>query len=318
MAVWFPAYVTQPLPRKHEIPIIDSHIHLTTLAATTTMIRAGRMFGVAKFVGICRAHQVVAMRKRFGDLLAFNVWHARRAAKQPGTIRDKNVELVRRAAKLGARCIKFWFKPQYNADYGLFWDDPRLDPTFELMVEHDLPALVHMADPDIWWKKRYADPTKFESKTFTYRQLTNTLRRFPSLRVVVPHMGGDPERLDHLERMLTEHRNLYLDTSATKWIAREFSAKPEAARDFLIRWADRLMWGTDLVPWKDASFEHHCSRYWVHQFLLEGAGRRESPIPDPDNGHGKVTLVGLDLPVKTLKKLYHDTAVKFYKLDCQS
>ena len=56
-AIKYPKYVTEPLPRTHRIPIVDSHVHLSTLAATAEMVRAGRLFGVKKFVGICRAHQ---------------------------------------------------------------------------------------------------------------------------------------------------------------------------------------------------------------------------------------------------------------------
>ena len=75
-----------------------------------------------------------------------------------------------------------------------------------------------------------ADGDAFESKRFTYRQLTNTLGRFPDLRVMVAHMGGWPENLSFLDALLDRYPNSYLDTSATKWVARELSHQPAAAR----------------------------------------------------------------------------------------
>ena len=64
-------------------------------------------------------------------------------------------------------------------------------------------------------------------------------------------MGGDPEHLDHLAELLTRYPNLYLDTSATKWIVRELGKQQEAAREFFRRWADRICFGTDQVVLKD-------------------------------------------------------------------
>jgi len=309
-----PVDVTQPLPRKLDIPIIDMHCHTRGQRNSALMIKAARRFGVVKLVAICRLHEVADLKKWFGDLLAYNVWLDYSARKNPPRFADTNVKLVRDAAQAGVRCVKFWYKPQFNAEFGFYFDDWRLDPIFQAMVEHGLPALVHIADPDIWWKSHYHDPQRYETKAFTYRQLTNTLGRYPDMKVLAPHMGGHPEHLDHLSEMLETYPNFHLDTSGTKWVARELSAQPQKARDFFIRWADRMMFGSDLVAFNHADLWHHCSRYWVHQFMYEQDGVVRSPIEDADAG-GPVYLSGLDLPEGVLRRLYRDNAVEFFRLD---
>lgn len=305
--------VTVPRPRTSDGPIIDSHVHLGDPRAGSHLVRAGRRYDVEWFVAICRLADVRRLRRRFGRSLLFNIWlnhdHRDDAARFAAVNRD----LVFRAADLGCVSMKFWYKPEFNEQTGFYFDDPRLDPVFEAMRQAGLSALVHIADPDVWWRHRYADPQRFEAKRFTYRQLTNTLGRYPDLRVQVAHMGGNPEDLAFLDGLLRRYPNCYLDTSATKWVVRELGRQPQRARDFFITHADRLLFGTDLVAFRHATFEHHCSRYWVHRFLYEQAGVVPSPIDDAD-ATGPVHIVGFDLPPILLRRLYFENAVEFYRL----
>lgn len=275
------------------------------------MLRAGRLYGVARWVGICRVQDVPAYRKRWGRRAAFNVWTEHSQVDDASHFVRTNLRIVREAKRLGCHCIKFWYKPEYNERSGIFFDDPKLDPVFEAILEADLPALVHIADPDIWWQGRYRDRDRFETKQFTYRQLTNTLRRFPELRVIAAHVGGWPENLAFLDDLLTTFPNLFLDTSGTKWIARELSHRAADARAFMIRHADRLLFGSDLVAFKNATLEHYCSRYWVHRHLYEKDVAVHSPIHDPD-AQGPAFVAGLDLPDAVLDKLYLVNASKLF------
>lgn len=294
-------------------PIIDAHCHCGRPAATDRMIRAGSLYGVRRWVVICALEEIGRLRREYGDRVAFNVWseHKRTGSADPFT--EINLRIVEQAALAGAVSIKFWYKPEFNERSGVWFDDPRLDPVFEAICRAGLSVLVHIADPDVWWSHRYSDAGRFESKAFTYRQLTNTLERFPELPVLVAHMGGWPENPAYLAGLLDRHPNLHLDTSGTKWIARELSRQPAESRAFFIGYADRLLFGSDLVAFKDASFEHHCSRYWVHRFLYEKAGGCPSPIEDQD-ASGRVFLAGLDLPDRTLEKLYYTNACRFFDL----
>ncbi len=40
---------------------------------------------------------------------------------------------------------------------------------------------------------------------------------------IAAHLGGWPENLNFLDGLLSRHDNLYLDTSATKWMVRTLS-----------------------------------------------------------------------------------------------
>lgn len=303
--------VLKPLPRKVDVPIIDSHCHASFLQPAAMMLKAGAMFGVARWVTIVRAGDIEQLRRKFGQRVVFNVWLDYTHAEDPRRFAKENTALIRSVARQGARCIKFWYKPEFNHRTGFYFDDWRLDDIFRAMVDNNLSGLVHIADPDIWYQRVYNDPEKFEPKWATYRQLTNTLGRFPSLRVVAAHMGGNPERLDHLDRLLSTYSNCYLDTSATKWVVRELSPKRAEAREFFIKWSHRLLFGTDLVARKNEPLEHYASRYWVHQFLYEQPGEIASPIPDND-APGPVCLRGLDLPGEVLERLYYRNAEGFF------
>lgn len=305
--------LTQPSPRRVGVPIVDAHCHLTKLGWTAPMFRAAEIYGISKLVGICELKMVEPMRRRFGSRVEFNIWMDHSIPDDPAAFARGNVERVRRAVDLGCCCVKFWYKPQFNEKSGLFLDDWRLDPVFAALIEADMPVMVHIADPDIWWRKQYRDRNRFESKRHTYRQLTNMLGRYPELNVVAAHLGGHPEDLGHLDELLDQHPNLRLDTSATKWVARELSRQPRKARRFIINRADRLLFGTDVVPFKGTTVEHHCARYAVHQHLWEGRGKMASPIPDADAGR-RVQVAGLNLPDNVLERIYHVNAVRFFGL----
>ena len=91
-------------------------------------------------------------------------------------------------------------------------------------------------------------------------------------------------------------------------MVREVSRRPEAARDFALRNARRMLFGSDLVVnAKFTTFDHYASRYWAQQHLWESDYRGESPIADPD-AEGAPQLAGLNLPEGVLADLYRGNA----------
>src|SRR5690606_7361590 len=196
---------------------------------------------------------------------------------------ERNVQLVRQAAAKGARIIKMWFAPRFVARTGKRMDDPLLDPIFQEIEAQGLGVLTHVADPDVWFERVYTDTALYGTKADQYPQLENRLAAHPGIPILAAHMGGDPEHLDHLAELLDRYPNLYLDTSATKWIVRELGKQPAAARDFFGQYKERILFGTDQVAIKNPEPLRYTARYWIHTLFWETGTVCPLPIDDPDS-----------------------------------
>jgi predicted TIM-barrel fold metal-dependent hydrolase len=175
--------------------------------------------------------------------------------------------------------------------------------------------MVHVGDPDAWFRKMYTDTAKFGTKSDQYVGLDRMMQMFPDVTWIGAHMGGDPEHPDHLEALLERNPKLYFDTSATKWQVREVSAHRDAVRSLLCRHPGRFLFGSDLVTRHGLDREHYVSRYWCHRTLWESNWVGRSPIADADFDHdpeepGTPPLHGLDLPLEVLDQVYFRNAKK--------
>jgi hypothetical protein len=154
-------------------------------------------------------------------------------------------------------------------------------------------------------------------------------------------MGGSPENLQFLSQLLSRHHNLYLDSSATKWIVREISKHEKSeVHAFFEKWTDRLLFGSDIVtseehvsgatqeltgreiPDKEeAAYELYASRYWALRTLWETSKQIGSPIADPDlhmvdpdrfSPLDSPFLAGKELPITILENFYSNLATKLF------
>jgi predicted TIM-barrel fold metal-dependent hydrolase len=216
---------------------------------------------------------------------------------------------------LGSRMVKFHMAPGTIAQRGLRLDSPELRPILQEIVDRKIAVMTHVGDPDTWYHGKYAaDVKKYGTRDEHYQMWERVLNEYPNLPWVGAHMGGNPEDLGRLQGFLDRHPQLMLDCSATRWMAREISARRDAARDFFIRNQDRILFGSDQVSGNDRGFDFLASRFWVHRKLWETGYVGPCPIFDPDlpRDH-QPTLRGLALPDEVLQKLYHDNAAKFLR-----
>ena len=303
-----PVDFNQPPPRKVDCPIIDAHTHVGAGPETAKLVESARLYGVVRIVGITSLNNRMLLDEEFPEYFDYALNLDYRNKDDPKRFERDNLNLIETAARRDFKVVKFWYKPTFNADQKMKLDDNRLTAVFDRMGELGLTGLVHIADPDCWFDTAYADVERFGTKAGQYAQLENMLRRHPKTNMIGAHMAGHPEDLNHLSQLLETYPNLYLDNSATKWVSREVSLNPERSRDFFIRWADRILFGTDLVVRGGWPVEMYSSRYWIHRVLWESSVVCDLPIEDPDNP-GKQTLVGIDLPEDVLRKLYYQNAV---------
>lgn len=323
-----------PPPRKVSCPIVDMHTHMTEPGTNHELVDAGRRYGVTRIGAITQLDEGLALRRRYPreiEIIArppltppYGRPGARDARASRGRVpeggdgrlpEERALDTIPRAAASGVHVIKFWFAPRIRDRLDFLFDSPRLDRVLDAIAAHKLGVLVHVSDPDRWFKDKY-DPARYGTKTDQYPMLEHRLRQYPAVPFLAAHMGGDPEHLDHLADLLTRYPNLYLDTSATKWIVRELGRQREAARVFFRRWADRICFGTDQVVYKDSDPARYLVRYWVHQMFWETDLECESPIPDPD-ADGAPLLRGLDLPADVLRQIYWKTAEQAFGVDAR-
>jgi hypothetical protein len=251
----------------------------------------------------------------------------------------------------GARVIKLWNAPRmfelFEGEAGrdiIAFDSHWRVKQVKKAQSLGMGIMVHIADPDTWFATKYADQAKYLAKGDHYPALEWMMDRFAGPWLAA-HMGGFAEDLGFLDGLLTRHANLYLDTSATKWVVRELSRHPrEMVREFFLKWQGRILFGSDVVtvdehlaptveeagkvkhPMADlanspeSAFELYASRYLALRLLFETEYEGESGIADPDlmlvnptlgPGLHAPWLRGIGLPKDALRVLYRGAAEGF-------
>jgi hypothetical protein len=309
-------------------PIIDFHAHVTMTSpkdnaqgpaggygregstdSAATMLDVATDYGVQQIVTMCPVQDIAPLRERFGSRLVFNAMINKKLDESD----DVAYAMLDQFLAGGIKIIKLWSAPR-GRDRGLVVDAPwRIESLKRASAGGIRFVMVHVGDPDIWWDHTYTDVAKFGSKPDQYVPFERMIQLFPDLTWIGAHMGGDPEHPDHLEALLEKYPNLYFDTSATKWQVREVSPRAEAIRSLVTRYADRFLFGSDLVTRHGLPPEHYVSRYWCQRTLWESNWRGPSPIADPDwkdRATSTPLLQGVDLPADVLAKVYFENAAR--------
>jgi hypothetical protein len=319
-------------------PLVDIHAHVlitrpsdpktgppsgtgpgASIDQAELMLEVAEEFGIVRTYSMCYAQDIPPLRERFGSRLGFNGIISKKSLDEPD---DAAYRLLDEFLKEGVEIIKFWSAPR-GRERGLFVDAPwRIEAARRARAAGIRIIMVHVADPDVWFRTMYADAAKYGTKMDQYAGLEHMLELFPDLTWIGAHMGGDAEHPDHLEALLERYPHLYLDTSATKWQVREVSKRREAIRDLICRYPTRFLFGTDLVTRHGLEREHYVSRYWCQRTLWESDWEGRSPITDPDytpeptDPAGATTplLRGLNLPEEVLKQVYQENARRILRL----
>jgi hypothetical protein len=316
-------------------PLIDIHAHVmitrpsdpktgpptgtgpgASIEQAELMLQVAEDYGIVRTTTMCLPDDIPPLRGRFGPRLAFNGPISKKKADDPD---DEAYRLLDRYLELGVEIIKFWSAPR-GRERGLFVDAPwRIESVRRARAAGIRIVMVHVADPDAWFRTVYTDASKFGAKAEHYIGLERLLEMFPDMTWIAAHMGGDPEHPDHLEALLERYPHLHIDTSATKWQVREVSAHREAIRSLVCRYPQRFLFGSDLVTRHDLPREHYESRYWCQRTLWESSWEGRSPIADPDFIHKEdepatPLLLGLELPLDVLDQVYHANARRLLSL----
>ncbi len=324
--------------------IIDAHTHIHGERASRLYDEVRRLFGVSLTYTMTQLPYAQITRDVLGEsvrFIAIPTWSHPDKNASHRALYLKDIEQF--ATKFGARMMKVWASPALRTfvpDGACDLQD--IDSVWRreaCRIAHSLGMMfmVHVADPDTWFAHKWNDPSRFGTKAHQYIGLRRMLDLFPSPWIAA-HMGGWPEDLGFLDMMLTEHPNLHLDTSATKWIVRELSKHPrDEVVAFFTKWKGRLLFGSDLVTLDDQlqttksgmsrmgdlsnspdeALDLYASRYWALRTMFETRYDGLSPIADGDlqmveptkyTADSSPHLQGFGLPRDVLEDLYFGAA----------
>ena len=305
---------------KYTGPIFDAHTHIGSIENTSKMIAIEDEYGISKQIGIVHDEEGFQQAKeqypdRFfyakylslSDIAHYNV--------QP--VLDEISKLLDQGYSLA----KTWFGPRWrdfieNVPKNFQINHPKLDPLFQALEDNDIPLIIHISDPDTYYASQYRDSEKYGFKDEHLQDLEDILSRHLKLRVQVTHLGAQPEihRLPDLSRWLDNYPNVVVDTASSRWMARELSKDTKKAREFMLKYSDRVLFGTDISAGRgDRSY--YSGRYLAQRILWE-TGERSTllPIPDADTVETGGTFInGLDLPLDVISKLYWENANRIYQ-----
>jgi predicted TIM-barrel fold metal-dependent hydrolase len=339
-----------PLPNpmliveKHEVskprfPAIDAHNHVgQSFGGDWSRRTPGELVDVLDEVGI---RSIVNLDGGFGDhfqremekwhilgdrVLVFSGVQWQRLA-QLNDLGERAAAEFEAAARSGARGLKVW------KDFGLSVKDssgrlipvdtPKLDPLWAKAGELGLPVLIHVGDPlaffepmdksnERWDELRRAPEWSFHGPDFPHLNvlmcaLENVIARHPRTTFIGAHVGCYAENLAHVGGMLDRLPNYYIDIGAR---VAELGRQPNTARRFFLRYADRILFGTDVAP--------DPRSYRIYYRFLE---TNDDYFPYWHSGdrpwQGRWYIHGIGLPDYALQRIYRLNAQRVFKLSQQ-
>ncbi len=194
-------------------------------------------------------------------------------------------------------------------------DDAALSPVWDAAGRLGLPVFIHTADPPEFFKpldfknERWLELALFGDRRYgpdrgvpPFEQLMterdNLFRRHPRTTFVAAHMGWHTSDLARLGRMLDQMPNVYVELGAVLY---DIGRQPRAARDFFIKYQDRILFG------KDAFQPEEYPYYWRVFETADDYFDYYRPY------HAFWKLYGIDLPDEVLKKVYYQNALRITK-----
>jgi predicted TIM-barrel fold metal-dependent hydrolase len=314
----------------HSVPrakfaAIDFHNHLDA-QDPADVLRIMDECGIERTVNITMkvGEEALAILRRFHafapERFSTIAWMDWNGLHHPGFF-QLAIERLQRFVAAGACGLKIWkdLGLQLRESNGelLRIDDVRLGPLFNEAAKLGVPVMFHIADPDAFFlpidrfNERYEELAAHPdwgfhgshySKDELLSQRDRVFARHPNTTFVAAHMAEKPENLTYLDRLLSTCPNVFVDMSAR---TAELGRQPYTARDFFLKHADRILFGTDLVP--------TIEMYRLHFRFLETADEYFE-YPSHASRQGRWNIYGLHLPDDVLRKIYRENALRLFAL----
>lgn len=319
---------------KPAVPVFDVHNHLGGGASTLTSDRVNNLLTEMDAAGV---RTVVNLDGGWGPrlretLAALEQAHPGRfvtfalldfsGVDEPGWS-DREAKRLEESFQAGARGLKFHkslgLGVRYKDGRLMPVDDPKLDPIWTMCGKYKRPVLIHTADPGAFftpldaknerWHELNEHPnwlfhgSGFPARAELHAQRLRVIERHRETTFICAHLANDGEDLAEVGRWLDANPNMLVEFGAR---ISELGRQPYSARRFLIRYQDRVLFGSDTTPDRNA--------YRIYYRFLES----DDEYFDPAGGHhrqGMWMIYGVFLPRGVLEKVYHKNAERLFGME---
>ena len=194
-------------------------------------------------------------------------------------------------------------------------DDPRLDPVWEECGRLGIPVAIHVTDPEAFFhpidgnNERYEELIEhpdwsfydhgFPTKEEVMAQRDRMFAKHPHTTFISLHLANWPENLDYVSQLLDRLPNVMVEFGARE---AELGREPRRAREFFLKYQNRIMFGTDAPPELDM--------YRNYFRWLETDDEYFDYYGYP--GQGRWKMYGMKLPDPVLENIYHRNAERIF------
>ena len=313
---------------------IDAHFHYLTMDGRTMEFATSQNFRLLSpnwdgEISIDEQLKISAsMRRSYPDKFAFfgtfSVDHYGRP-----DFAEIIIERVKYCMDAGASGIKIWknigMVLQDQEGKYVMINDPVFAPVFQYIEENQIPVMGHLGEPKDCWlpEEEMTDPSDvvyYRSYPEYYMYLhpevpsyeeqisarDHLLALYPGLDFIGAHLASLEWSVEELAMRLDKYPNLKVDLASRIYhLQYQSNLDREKVRDFMIRYQDRILYGTDDEvydhPGNDEStVEANLLRGWMSHWLYLATD-------------SVVGVKGLRLPREVIDKIYCENAERYFK-----
>ena len=223
----------------------------------------------------------------------------------------------------GAMAVKIWKNIGMEIKNGegkfIMADDPKFEPIYKDIAKHGKTLMSHQAEPDVaWGPPDPSDPSwsyyqenpqwflynkpGFPSKQEILRARDHVLAENPELRMVGVHLGSMEKSLDNIASHFDRYPNFAVDMAARMEYL--MITPREKVQAFLIKYQDRVLYGTDLDFLPDADVKD-VLKDWQTTYVRDW---KYLATDDTVEYAGK-QIRGLKLPAPVVQKILRSNAL---------
>lgn len=326
-----------------DVPKFDAHVH-ANVAASGLMTAARRAnfqllsinVDYPAFPAVAEQFRVArelrkqdAARFHFAGTFSMRGWGT--PAWAPAMRAD-----IDQARTAGAVAIKIWknvgMVERDAAGKLVGIDDPGFDPLARHLIARGLPLIIHHGEPHNCWLPLDQMTTDNDREYFrahpeyhmylhpempSYQSLMAARDRFvarhPKLRTDGAHLASLEWNVDEMAKYLDAHPTAVLDTAARmSQLQVQSVADHEKVRAFFIRYADRILYATDLTEnpgIRPTDMAAQADAVWQSDWRYLATAESQ-----PVAAIGR-NVRGLNLPRSVIRRIYWSNARRFFRLN---